>query len=70
MKALFGQDPLEARPSSGRTEGDNRQPSVGIVFALPAARVRPPELKRFLDSRPAERPGTLRVLLVLRNVGP
>ena len=45
-----------------------RGQSAGIVLALPANRVRAPEVKKFLESRPTARPGTLQVLIVLRNV--
>jgi hypothetical protein len=45
-----------------------RGPSAGIVLALPPSRAKAPEVKRFLDSRPTARPGTLQVLIVLRNV--
>lgn len=50
--------------------GVARGPSVGLALALPLSRTRPPELKKFLESRPPARPGTLQVLLVLRNVAP
>lgn len=60
-------DVLEGRgvPRPGVARG----PSVGLAMALPLSRTRPPELKKFLEARPPARPGTLQVLLVLRNVG-
>src|SRR5262249_11018596 len=48
--------------------GVARGRSVGMVFTLPAARGRTPEVQKFLSARPVGRPGTLQVLLVLRNV--
>jgi len=45
-----------------------RLPSVGLVLALPLGRSKPPEVKKFLDSRPLPRAGTLQVLIVLRNL--
>jgi hypothetical protein len=43
-------------------------PGVGLVLALPANRMRAPEVKKFMESRPVARPGTLNALIVLRNV--
>lgn len=54
--------------SKGRP-GVARGPSVGIVLPLPAARMRSVEVKKFLDQRVPTRPGTLQVLVILRNVG-
>lgn len=59
-------DSLEGRgvPRPGAARGA----SAGIVLALPTGRTRVPEIKKFLDGRPAPRAGTLQILLVLRNV--
>ncbi|MGL4555193.1 MAG: anti-sigma factor family protein [Gemmataceae bacterium] len=70
LKDLLGIDPLEARPASANPAPPaQRGASAGVVLSLPALRVKPAELKKFTESRPPARPGTLQVLIVLRNVG-
>jgi hypothetical protein len=44
-------------------------PGRGIVLMLGGPRGKSAELKKFLESRGPVRPGTIQVLLVLRNVG-
>jgi hypothetical protein len=58
---------LEGRGVPRPREGA-RGPSVGIVLPL-HPRMKSAEVKKFLETRPPMRPGTLQVLIVLRNVG-
>jgi hypothetical protein len=68
-KNLAGQGGVP-RPEPGKTAA---KPSERLALVLPYNPVRPrpdsPEVKRFLASRKPPRPGTVQVLLVLREMG-
>ena len=68
-KNLTGQGGVP-RPEAGKPAA---KPPERLALAVPYNPVRPrpdsPEIKRFLSSRKAARPGTLQVLLVLREMG-
>ncbi len=65
-KALAGQG--AARPQPGKPAAKAPE-HVALVLAYNPVRPRPgsPEVKRFLDARKPTKPGTIRVLLVLRG---
>ena len=68
-KSLTGQGGVP-RPEPGKTM---TKPPERLALAMPYNPVRPrpdsPEIKRFLAARKPPRPGTVHVLLVLREMG-
>jgi hypothetical protein len=71
LSDLLGIDPAQvpARPEATKLAA---KPGEVSALALPFNPVRPrigsPEIKKFLEGRKSARPGTIQVLLVLRNV--
>jgi hypothetical protein len=70
LAELMGTDPTRAAPAEAKSQAASHGPGrVVLVMAFSPVRSRPgsAEIKRFLESRTPARPGTLSVLLVLRD---
>lgn len=64
LAVLIGIDPTMKKPTA-----ENTAPHLALVLALHLVRTSPSsgEIKRFLENRKSSRPGTIRLLLVLRS---
>lgn len=66
LVALLGLDPVSTRPTKA---AEKPELAAYVTWFAAVGPKRPDELKRYLDGRTAEKPGTIQVYLVLRHLG-